>query len=365
MLFSIISLSNKLNNNANSYRVGIRSTSDYSPFGVQLDGRTANSGDYRYGFNSMEKDDEIKGAGNSYDFGARMYDARVGRWLSTDSKESTYPGHSPFNYALNSPLLFKDIDGNDAEITITQGEGADKDKTIITYSTKVYIVGKGATPEYIKMLNDLKDKVYKPQEVIVDGETYIVKLDVQFIDAEKEIKTNPKIVHTSVQNYIKQNYGNEAPIPTEQKGNSSTNAAQRLPKGDNVLLTGWTQDGKPATQSFAGPKNSQAFVSTYGGDVLHQAYASLHEVLHLLGLSDRVINKKSQPGWEDDIMSTYTDAKANLLIAIDTRHYENFVKIALKIQSQTKKGEKMYVYSEQGGETNADAKVDSTVPPKE
>ncbi|MFC2131101.1 hypothetical protein ACFLSQ_06670 [Bacteroidota bacterium] len=33
-------------------------------------GRYWQSGDYRYGFNSMEKDDEIKGTGNSLDFGA-------------------------------------------------------------------------------------------------------------------------------------------------------------------------------------------------------------------------------------------------------------------------------------------------------
>lgn len=29
---------------------------------------------YRYGFNGYEKDDEIKGSGNSYDMGARLYD---------------------------------------------------------------------------------------------------------------------------------------------------------------------------------------------------------------------------------------------------------------------------------------------------
>ncbi len=34
------------------------------------------AGYYRYGFNGMEKDDEISGSGNSYDFGARTYDPR-------------------------------------------------------------------------------------------------------------------------------------------------------------------------------------------------------------------------------------------------------------------------------------------------
>ena len=39
---------------------------------------------YRYAFQNQERDDEVKGNGNSYDFGARMYDSRLGRFLSVD-----------------------------------------------------------------------------------------------------------------------------------------------------------------------------------------------------------------------------------------------------------------------------------------
>jgi hypothetical protein len=39
-------------------------------------------GAYRYGFNGMEKDDNVKGEGNSYTRLFRQYDPRVGRWLS-------------------------------------------------------------------------------------------------------------------------------------------------------------------------------------------------------------------------------------------------------------------------------------------
>jgi len=65
-------------------------------------------GVYRYGFNGMEGDDEIKGQGNSYDFGARMYDARIGRWLSLDPLASKYPFLSDYNFVANSPLQFID-----------------------------------------------------------------------------------------------------------------------------------------------------------------------------------------------------------------------------------------------------------------
>ena len=53
------------------------------------------SNSYRYGFNGMEKDDEVKGSGNSYDFGARMYDSRLGRWLSIDALSHVYVDVSP------------------------------------------------------------------------------------------------------------------------------------------------------------------------------------------------------------------------------------------------------------------------------
>ncbi|MEI6765621.1 MAG: hypothetical protein WCM76_08265 [Bacteroidota bacterium] len=45
--------------------------------------RSSSSNSYRFGFNGQEKDDEITGVtGSDYDFGARIYDARVGRWMS-------------------------------------------------------------------------------------------------------------------------------------------------------------------------------------------------------------------------------------------------------------------------------------------
>ncbi len=78
--------------------------------------RKNSAGAYRYGFNGMESDDEIKGQSNSYDFGARMYDNRLGRWMSVDPYESKYPSLSPYNYVRNAPILF--IDPNGKEIRI-------------------------------------------------------------------------------------------------------------------------------------------------------------------------------------------------------------------------------------------------------
>jgi len=46
------------------------------------------------------------------DFGARMYDSRLGRWLSLDPLAHKYIGWSPYSFSLSNPIYLKDADGN-------------------------------------------------------------------------------------------------------------------------------------------------------------------------------------------------------------------------------------------------------------
>jgi RHS repeat-associated protein len=78
-----------------------------------MPGRQFNNGSYRYGFNGKENDNEVKGTGNSVDFGARIYDSRLGKMLSVDPMFHKYPDMSPYNYSLNNPIYFRDGDGNE------------------------------------------------------------------------------------------------------------------------------------------------------------------------------------------------------------------------------------------------------------
>jgi RHS repeat-associated protein len=77
--------------------------------------RSVNSSEYKYGFNGKEKDDELKGEGNSYDFGARIYDPRIGRFLSIDPKSANYVSVSPYHFASNNPIYFIDSKGENSE----------------------------------------------------------------------------------------------------------------------------------------------------------------------------------------------------------------------------------------------------------
>jgi RHS repeat-associated protein len=72
----------------------------------------ASGGGYAYGFNGKENSNEIYGDGNAVDFGARIYDGRLGRWMSLDPLMTNYQSLSSFCFAGNTPILFIDIDGN-------------------------------------------------------------------------------------------------------------------------------------------------------------------------------------------------------------------------------------------------------------
>ncbi|MGD1848195.1 MAG: RHS repeat domain-containing protein, partial [Salibacteraceae bacterium] len=84
----------------------------YYPFGMQAPGRTNEGSGYTYGFNGMERDDEVKGNGNSYTSHFRRYDPRVARWLSVDPLDAKFPGISPYSAMANNPISFTDPDGD-------------------------------------------------------------------------------------------------------------------------------------------------------------------------------------------------------------------------------------------------------------
>jgi RHS repeat-associated protein len=69
-------------------------------------------GVYRFGFNGMEMDADIKGAGNSYTTLHRIYDPSIGRWLSVDPEFDEYPDESPFVSMENNPISETDPDGD-------------------------------------------------------------------------------------------------------------------------------------------------------------------------------------------------------------------------------------------------------------
>ena len=77
----------------------------------------------------------------AYDFGARMYDARLGRWLSLDPLGAKYPGNSPYGFVRNNPILKIDPDGKtDFDYTVTTKTGKDGTMIKVLNATIIYNV---------------------------------------------------------------------------------------------------------------------------------------------------------------------------------------------------------------------------------
>jgi len=188
------------------------------------------SNEYRFGFNGKEKDDEIKGTGNSLDFGARIYDPRIGRWLSVDPLWMYYIPVTPFNFALNNPITLFDKDGNvivdskGREVIVTLSKT--KEGTIVTnYS-------------YAKTGKEITDK-------------YFLNNGKKIIDAMVVTKTG----WGEVQGMMNRKYNIRLHYDTKTEAGEKDNFGEKL--GATVL-------GKRTFSS----ENDKTFIKSKGVDII-------------------------------------------------------------------------------------------------
>ncbi len=91
---------------------GIIQEDTYYPFGMQMNGLCYETGeDYKnkYLYNGKELQDEF--GLDWYDYGARMYDAQLGKWHVPDPMCEILRRWTTYQYAYNNPIRFIDPDG--------------------------------------------------------------------------------------------------------------------------------------------------------------------------------------------------------------------------------------------------------------
>ncbi|GIV44934.1 MAG: hypothetical protein KatS3mg035_2057 [Bacteroidia bacterium] len=156
----------------NKFALNVSSSQDYYPFGSVMEGRGKDSVNYRYGFNDKEKVNEIYGAGNAYDFGARLYESRLGRWIIIDPSCFRQPEYSLYKAFKNNPIIFIDPDGKTEFITIITVNKQTGDtkieqiqaNRIMTDGVKHEVRGFGDTWYYVNNYYDYRTVIYRTIE---------------------------------------------------------------------------------------------------------------------------------------------------------------------------------------------------------
>lgn len=222
------------------------------------------TGVYRFAFNGMEMDDETYGDGNAYDFGARIYDPRIARWMSLDPLQKKYPFISPYSFCANNPIVYVDYDGRDYRYSIeiiTDKNG--KSYANISINTTIHAYGKDAC--------NAENQFQIKGAVIVDyqGKQYIANVTVNVNVVAHESKEMAEQAMVAGDNLM-------------QVDNSLTNEQMGVINGE-VL------NNEPVTSDVQG-------VAVRGGKYANLRTTNpntiLHESMHLVGLIDRYLNIK-------------------------------------------------------------------------
>ncbi|NVK53382.1 MAG: RHS repeat-associated core domain-containing protein, partial [Flavobacteriaceae bacterium] len=176
------------NNNGSVNAAEIIEESNYYPFGLKHKGYNnvvspnGNATAQKYKFNGKELNDEL--GLDWYDFGARNYDASLGRWMNLDPLAEQMRRHSPYNYAFNNPIFFIDPDGMAPQDPENKNQGGDPDpitawfKSAFSKLKTIFQSNGQATQSEIdkNQKKDLSNAIKTTNEAINESTSITVKL---------------------------------------------------------------------------------------------------------------------------------------------------------------------------------------------
>ncbi len=240
--------------------VGIRNISDYSPFGVLLAERTVAGAFYRNGFQGQERDDEVKGEGNSVNFSYRMHDPRVGRFFVVDPLALKFPWNSSYAFSENRLIDALEIEGLesviysikriyvDGKLTVKVTEKKLRENGPLGDGVAVILNNNGLkTYFYGNEAEDIKELVAhfegrrKDVYPSVEGGTPTVGIGHKLTDEEaKKIHVGDKISDSKIDEYFKKDWA-----AAEKKcAEFNLSGGKKEALTDFVFNTGSTKDFK-------------------------------------------------------------------------------------------------------------------------
>jgi RHS repeat-associated protein len=231
------------------FEAEITSITDYYPFGSCMQGRGFSSAAYRYGFNGKEK--EADGTADNYDFGARIYDGRLGRWLAVDPLNRKFTSLSTYQFSNNSSLYYVDKGGK--EIIIHYKE---KNKETGIEENKYIKYTPGVKPDIANAFVQKVHEAYEYSKNSPTGKDIWAKMDA-LVDNNAEIngEVNPDYgkkvgVFLSEENWTLTNSEDNNAHIDEYIFDMETPGSEKY-CSDNNLLHGGTVVWDPTTEMSA------------------------------------------------------------------------------------------------------------------